>query len=139
MLASGGNLDVIVAKYDQNGFYVIAKRAGDAQSQFGLLTRIDPAGNIVVTGAFAGTMDLGGGPANSAGGYDAFVAKLDPGSNYVWMKHWGDNQDQGGVRVGVDAQANVLVAGDFKGDIDFGKGPVTSKGQDDSFLVKLAP
>ena len=38
----------------------------------------DGAGDVVATGYFQGTVDLGGGPLTSVGAQDAFVLSLGP-------------------------------------------------------------
>ena len=56
-----------------------SQRYGDAagfQAVNGVST--DGAGNIYVIGTFTGTINLGGSPLTSAGGYDIFVAKFNP-------------------------------------------------------------
>jgi hypothetical protein len=39
---------------------------------------VDAAGNVIVTGEFSGTLDLGLGPMNSSGGFDIFVGAFAP-------------------------------------------------------------
>jgi hypothetical protein len=101
---------------------------------------VDASGNVLVTGYFAGTMDLGGGPLTSAGNQDLFVAKLDPSGAHVWSKHFGDTGIQQGQSIAVDASGNVLVTGHFAGTMDLGGGPLTSTvGSLDLFVAKLDP
>jgi hypothetical protein len=77
-LASGGGKDIFVAKLDGAGAHLWSKRYGDDQDQGGTSVAVDPAGNVLVTGYMAGTVDFGGGALVSPGGWDVFVAKLDP-------------------------------------------------------------
>jgi hypothetical protein len=58
--------------------YLWSKRFGDTGYQNATATAVDGAGNVLLTGNFVGTVDFGGGPLSSAGGYDIFVAKLSP-------------------------------------------------------------
>ena len=41
--------------------------------------------------------------------------------------------------VAVSTAGSVVVAGDFRGALDFGQGPIVSAGDDDVFLASFAP
>lgn len=79
LLTSEGLMDILVAKLDPSGVRVWSKRFGDAASQYGSGVTTDSVGNVLLTGFFAGTVDLvEREPLTSAGGYDFLVAKLAP-------------------------------------------------------------
>lgn len=89
---------------------------------FGALA-FDTTGNLVLTGALSGASDFGGGPLESRGGSDVFVAKLSAGGEHLFSRTFGDQaEQQRGEAVSVDAQGNVLLAGVFDGTLDFGAG-----------------
>jgi hypothetical protein len=115
---------------------------GDPQGQYVQWLTVDGAGNILITGSFAGAVDFGGGVLTSAGGNDAFVAKFDAAGNHLWSKRFGAVQEQSGRSVTADAGGNVYVTGNFIGTVDFGGGAVTSKACcffEDMFVMKLDP
>ncbi|HRI63562.1 MAG TPA: hypothetical protein PK156_04975 [Polyangium sp.] len=114
-----------------------SKRFGDGSSQNGQGVAADAAGNVVIVGYFAGTVNLGGGAMTSVGSNDIFVAKFDGAGNHLWSKSVGNTTDQRGQTVAIDAAGNIYVAGWFSGSINFGGGTLTSVGLDDLFLVKL--
>lgn len=88
----------------------------------------DATGAVLVTGAFSGTTDFGGGELTSAGGNDVFVVKLGSDGSHVWSKRFGDAGDtQEGQAVAADAAGNVLVSGVFNGTVDFGTGSHTTR------------
>jgi hypothetical protein len=116
-----------------------AKRFGGSGNQTVYGVAADAAGNVVVVGQFAGTVDFGGGPLTSAGGQDIFVAKLDPNGGHLWSKRYGDAAEQFGASVAVDDGGNVVVVGYFAGAVDFGGGPLPSAGGQDIFVAKLDP
>ena len=93
----------------------------------------------MVTGDVIGIADFGNGPLNSAGGEDAFVAKLDPSGGHLWAKTFGDVQDQAGSGIVADAAGNVFVIGTFQSTANFGSGTLTSAGERDIFVAKFAP
>jgi hypothetical protein len=78
-------------------------------------TVVDRAGNIYLTGAFGGAMNLGSGATLIAEGpFDAFVAKLRPDGTLVWAtRAGGANGDVGGA-IAVDEGGNVYVSGEFR-------------------------
>jgi hypothetical protein len=84
-----------------------------------------------------GTVDFGGGPLTSAGGYDVFVAKFDAAGNHLWSRRFGDALDQHADAVTVDGSDNVIVTGDFGGTVDFGGGQLTSAGNLDIFVAEF--
>jgi hypothetical protein len=129
--------DVFVAKLDASGNYLWSKIFGDAGTQYGTSITVDGAGNVLVTGAFSGTVDFGGGPLVSKGAQDVFVAKLDASGNHVWSKRFGDAADQISYGIAVDGKGNVLVTGAFSGSIDFGGGALNCGGFYDVFVAKL--
>ena len=88
-----------------------ALRFGDAADQYVTSIAADGAGDVIVTGYFAGTMSFGGSPLVSAGTFDVFVAKLDPSGNHLWSKRFGDAGGQDGAGVAVDGKGDVLVTG----------------------------
>ncbi|MEP7122182.1 MAG: SBBP repeat-containing protein [Byssovorax sp.] len=77
-LPSAGNGDIFLAKFDGKGGHQWSKRFGDADYQSGASIAVDSAGNVLLTGVIAGTVEFGGGPVVSAGERDVFVAKFGP-------------------------------------------------------------
>lgn len=140
-LDSAGANDVFLAKYDADGKHVWSKHFGqwkDTIGAFGTAVALDAAGNIVVTGKVAGAVDFGGGLLVSTDAGDIFVAKLDPEGEHLWSKAFGGANDQDVHTVAVDALGNVLLAGDFVGELDFGGG-VLGESVCGAFLAKLDP
>ena len=135
-LQSAGDGDILVAKFDPSGNYLWARSFGDVSQQRGHGIAADDTGSIVLTGAFFGSIDFGGGPLTSAGDSDAFIVKFDAAGNWVWDRHFGDTGVQNAKNVAVDGEGNTLVAGSFAGSVDFGGGPLISP-LGDSFVVKL--
>jgi len=138
LVSAGGN-DIFVARFTDAGIHLWSEGFGDAADQTGRSIDVDFMGNIVLTGAFLGALDFGGGPLQSAGSEDIFVAKLDPMGAHIWSKSFGDPTQQIGRAVAVDSAGNVIVTGSLTGSVDFGAGPLTSAGMSDIFLAKWSP
>jgi hypothetical protein len=136
-LVSAGLKDVFVAKLDPNGNPLWAQRFGNASLDHVTYLAVDPAGDVVITGEFDGTIGFGGPLLVSAGGFDAYVAELDPNGGHLWSKRFGDASDQSGESVAFDASGSLLVGAMFQGAIDMGGGPLTSAGGWDICVAKL--
>ena len=138
-LTSAGNIDGYVAKFDLQGNHLWSKSFGDGSQQVLGSMDVDSAGNILLTGMFVGAMDFGGGPITTAGGFDVFVAKLDPDGGHVWSQRYGDSQIQTAAAVVVGPSDNVFVTGTFQGVIDFGGGQMLADPGllGDMFVVEL--
>ena len=83
-----------------------------------------PDGGLILTGAFFGSVDFGGGKLVSAGYADIFLVKLDAGGHHVWSHSFGGAGNDRCYKILVDSNGNVTLAGIHEG-IDFGGGPLT--------------
>jgi hypothetical protein len=137
LVSTGGN-DVFAVRFSDAGIHFWSKRFGDAAEQTGRSVELDGAGNVLITGAFLGSIDFGGGALTSAGSEDIFAAKLDSDGMHVWSKGFGDASQQVGRAIAADSAGNVIVTGSLAGSADFGGGPLASAGLADVFLIKLS-
>ncbi len=138
-LVSAGAQDAYVAKFDATGTHLWSTLWGGSSDQGVQGVTTDSSGNIVLVGWFGGNLDLGGGPMVSAGGLDAFVARIDPSGAFQWNQNFGDTSDQKAVFVGTDSSDNVAVSGYFAGSIDLGGGTFASAGGNDVFAARFSP
>jgi len=136
-LGSSGPGDGFVAKVDAAGKHLWSRRLGGVNDDRAMAVTTDVAGNVVVTGVFSNTVDFGGGPLVASGSWDIFVVKLGAAGNHLWSKRFGDNTQQEGHALAIDAAGNIVVAGMFWGTVDFGGGAITSAGHNDIFVAKL--
>jgi hypothetical protein len=104
---------------------------------FGAAT--DTANNVVLTGTYSGTLDLGGGVLTAKGTNDVFLAKFDAQGTPVWSFGYGGvNGADTGYAVATDTAGNVYFTGEFNKGIDFGVGcALTSTSTRSVFVVKL--
>jgi hypothetical protein len=118
-----------------------SKRFGDSASgpQGGNAVAIDAFGNVILLGAFVGTVDFGGGPLTNTSpspfALDIFLAKFDANGGYLWSHRFGDVGTEYGSSVAVDSFGAISITGSFEGTVDFGGGPLTSAGGGDIFLA----
>lgn len=77
-LVSEGDHDIFAVKLTPSGAHVWSRRFGDNAAQEGMGVAADQNGTTAITGGFYGSVNFGGGPANTKGGYDGFLAVFDP-------------------------------------------------------------
>ena len=73
-LVSAGDYDIYIVRFDASGIHIWSQRFGDSDRQIGESITVDPVGNVLLTGYFAGTVDFGGGPHTSGFFPTIFVA-----------------------------------------------------------------
>ncbi len=137
LYSEGSSVDLFVASFTPNGVRRWSGQYGGLGFDRAAAVASDPDGNVVVTGQYCGSVDLGGGVFTSAGREDIFVAKYDPAGDHLWSRAFGDSTSyDAGTGVAVDADGHVYVTGYFRGSVDFGGGVLTSAGLSDIFLAK---
>jgi len=104
----------------------------------GTSVAFDPLGNVVATGTFTGTIDMGTGPFVSHGGTDVYLVKLAgsawsrgpgaEGGRTMWSKAFGDVYDDYATAVAVDPFGAIVTLGQYTGTVDLGTGPVSANG-----------
>jgi hypothetical protein len=144
--ATNGNFtESYICKQDPQGNFLWAKKFGNSLGYGAYRLKLDPSGNIYITGIFEGTGDFdpGAGTYNmtAVGNEDAFILKLDAIGNFLWARQIGNTGWNHGLRLDVDVAGNVYAAGEFTGTADLDPGPgsfnATSAGGLDIFLIKL--
>lgn len=144
-LASTGGVDVFVAKLDNAGNWLWARKAGGTYSDVndgdrGYDIALDGSGNILVSGYCRGGAVFGTNTVTGYGIIDAFVAKMDPSGNWLWVRNGGGNNYDYSFGVDTDAAGNVYYTGRFSGTATFGPYTYTmydTSGGSDIFAAKL--
>jgi hypothetical protein len=145
-VAAVGTTDAFVAKYDSTGAYLWAKAYGGAGGANKMNdVWADPSGNVLLTGSFQKSINLGGSTFNAASAsstsliYDMFVAKLSSSGAHVWSKAFGSAGNDEGVAITTDNNGYLYVGGLFSSSVSFTSTPLTSAGGTDAVALKLAP
>jgi hypothetical protein len=139
-LVALGSSNAYVLKYDASGILLWHKRFGTSKFTNATGVAVDSAGDIVLAGEFDGVVDFGKGmPLITAGDHDVFLVKLGPTGETQWVAQYGDAGAQGGPAVAVDPQRNIVIAGQYRGQLDFGDGALSSPKSASIFVAKFAP
>jgi len=134
----GADYDVVLAKYDLNGDYLWAQRFGNAFDDVAGGVTVDPSGHVTMVGSFDQSASFGEGDDHkSLGESDIFVARFTPAGKLEWARTIGAEREDIAFGVASDSAGNTVTTGWFQNSVDFGKGPLTSKGNKDVFALKL--
>ncbi len=113
-LASSGNEDAFIARYDTSGLALWARRGSGTGSDWAESVAADPAGNAYLTGTYnSTTLTFGSHAVNNGGSYDYFLAKYDSSGNALWADRSGGTVDESPFCVCTDYCWNVYVTGVF--------------------------
>jgi hypothetical protein len=130
-----GSDDIYVASFTSAGACSWSEHFGAADQGAAVDSiAVDGSGNIVLAGVAYGGLDFGGGTLN---GY--YLAKLNPTGGYIWSKAFDASSSDGDPLMTLDPSGNVVLAGTFNGDGDFGGGTLTSVSLTDVFVAKYSP
>ncbi len=112
----------------------IAISAPGTGSAYANATATDAAGNVYVAGQFSGTVNIGSFSFTNLIGNNGFVAKWSPATqSFSWARQVG-----GVVRGVVVVGTSIYAAGYFSNTANFGSTTLTSVGDYDIFVLKLA-
>jgi outer membrane protein assembly factor BamB len=92
-----GSLDMYIARFQAaDGAHVWSVAKGGAGNDAPYDVDVN-AGSVIVTGYFGGSISFGGNKLTSAGGDDAFVAKLDATNGaHQWSMRFGGTSSEAG-------------------------------------------
>ncbi|HNT52185.1 MAG TPA: FlgD immunoglobulin-like domain containing protein [Candidatus Syntrophosphaera sp.] len=138
-VVNGYSPDIFVTKLDPDGNFLWVAQAGNNNMDWGDGISLDSAGNCYVSGSLWGTVNFGAVQVTGAGLFDPYVAKLDPGGNWLWVARGGDyNFDYGKGNIANSAGYNY-VTGSFGILAWFGTINLQGWYNDDIFVAKLDP
>jgi len=111
-----------LAKYTPNGQILWFARQAAVTTATGQSVKVDPTGNVYMTGQYTGTMTIynssGSAFSNTltnAGSSDVFILKYNSAGNVIWAARAGSTGNDIGYAIATDAGSNVYVAGNYTG------------------------
>jgi hypothetical protein len=142
-LTNVGSRDIFVARLDANANMVWRKQFGESgwANVHALSILPGDAQELHLGAAFNGTLNLGGGDMDEPDGTDVVMARLDSVGEHVWSQSFGDSAAQGARALANDSVGNAVLAGVFRGTLDFGGSPLEAHAgeETDIFVAKFAP
>lgn len=132
-LISYGGSDIFIAKYNSNGQFQWAKKAGSSSNDKGLDIKIDNQGNILVLGWHGGNSFFGTTQLNTADGANSFIAKYDNTGQLIWVKKLGGYARS----FSIDGANNIFIAASYAGNVIVESTSITSTGNDDIWFGKF--
>lgn len=116
--------------------YDWSRRLGGPSSNTAYDVAIDGSGNVVIVGAFTGSMNVGGVVLTSVASWDVFLSKFDANGAHQWSKRFGGSGVDMGKAVTVDGAGNITMTGFFRGPVSFGGFDVAG-GTRDIFVARF--
>lgn len=91
----------------------------------------DAEGNIYTAGPFNGTVDFDPGPGTfnltqTGNSMDAYVLKLDPQGNFLWVKRMGGADANLFTHMLIAPNGDIILGGNYNGTVDFNPGTGTA-------------
>ncbi len=135
-LVSAGGGDVFLAKYTSAGAHVWSQRQGGTSTDDATDIAVDASDEVLMTGHFGATTNLGGASLVSAGAFDAFLARYSTGGAHEWSQRFGGTSNEFSYTIDVSAAGDIAIAGSFVGSADFGGGNLVGNGINDTFVAR---
>ncbi len=137
-LSNGGEVDIYLAKLDPEGKHLWSRSFGGPGKQDEPRVGVDSLGNVVLSGYFYQTVDLGGGRLTSHDG-NSFLARFTPQGQHLFSFSFGGGGPD--VRaVAIDRSDNIIIMGMSSAPLHFKGGKRLEKiGGRDIYLAKFTP
>jgi hypothetical protein len=130
--------DAYVVKLEADGTTAWARVFTSTDTQITRAVAVDAMDNVIVAGEYKDAVSVGSMTVPATGnGSDVFLAKLDAGGNPVWVKGFGDAENQYVHAVHVGAQGLIYLAGRFRGTLDFGSTVLVTAGSNDNVFAAV--
>jgi hypothetical protein len=138
-LDDGGERDVLLAHYDQDGEELFRASFGGPYDQVGRAVAVDSAGNLAIAGDFELRVDFGDGAIESGGGTDVFVAKLDREGEPIWSRPFGSKMNESTGGLALDDAGAIALGFDFEDRVVLGEVNHRPEGARDVLITRLNP
>ncbi|MFY0674010.1 MAG: T9SS type A sorting domain-containing protein [Bacteroidia bacterium] len=140
---SNGNIDLFVAKYDNNGNYKWGYGLGGRSSENPYALTVDSANNVWMAGAFRSVVDFNPGVGSAsltARNDDIFLTKYDQFGNFKFARFIGGSSNNIAYNLVSGSNNAIYMAGEFRNTCDFAPGSTTANkstsGSSDPFVAK---
>ncbi len=118
-ITSGGNNDIYLVKYNNNGEFQWVKKFGGSGDNRGRAIAVDAVGNSYISGGFSGTANFGGQNLTSSGSIDIFIAKYNSSGTRQWAIKAGGTRDDRGRDITLDGLGNLYLTASYTQSANF--------------------
>ncbi len=132
-----GGADILVAKWSRDGALLWARSFGSSGSDLAHGVEADGSETVFLA-EFADTIDLGEGAHLNAGAADILVARLDAAGDLLGSRAHGGPDIDIPWTLAIHEGGEYTIGGGVSTGADFGDGPITSAGDQDSFIARFA-
>jgi hypothetical protein len=136
-LTATGSKDIFVAKLNNAGNWIWAKKAGGSSSDDGITIRYSTNNILLVSGVYTGTSTFGSINLNGFGSKDIFVAKIDSAGNWIWASGAGSSSSEDVYGMDVDASGNTFITGTYIKAFNIGSSTLTATTDRDIYIAKI--
>ncbi|MGH1362881.1 MAG: FlgD immunoglobulin-like domain containing protein [Calditrichia bacterium] len=136
---SGGNDEILIAKYKANGTLAWAKSAGGSLYDRALDIAVDNADNIIISGYFSESAQFDDTTLQAMGSQsEIFIAKYTSDGTLIWALREGSTNSEVGSAIAVDTENNILLAGIIRGTAQIGDTVFTSVQDEDVIVARYS-
>lgn len=119
--------NAFIAVFNQMGQHMWSRSIGNTADDRGSGIAINSAGEVLATGYFAGSMDVGGKMLTSVfNTTDVYLIRYQNNGTALWAKSFGDAAIQYEPLLAENNKSTCVLAGKLNGSIDFGGGLLTA-------------
>jgi hypothetical protein len=136
-LTAAGGSDIWTVKYTVGGVEQWARSTGSKGNDIADAISLDGFNAVLIAGTVADTITAGSITVAGKGGTDIFAAKYTQNGNEIWVRLYGNTQNDRGMGISADATGNILLAGLFRGTVTFGSGSLNAMGGSDIAIIRL--
>jgi len=137
---SGKDLNVFLAKYNNEGTLQWVKSIGNKGEEDASAVTVDKDDNVIVAGLFSAQLRVAGKLLDAERKADnIFVAKWNSAGKPLWARDFGADGNDVAHGLATDSAGNIILTGRYQQFIDFGKGKLRSNGNNEIFITKLTP
>ncbi len=139
--SANNSKDIFLLKMNPQGDVLWAISEGGALGDNMYAIAMDQQNNIVLTGQFAGTMNISGqsfvsvmNPELNQPSYDIFVSKYNSNGTPLWAIQGAAKYEDRGMALGTDNQNNIYLVGQFSDTLQF-----AGQSYNIGFVTKISP
>ena len=135
VLVSAGGTDIYLVKHTAEGIPAWSVKLGGNDYDYVQKLETDEEGNIIMTGYFYGTTQIGPDQYTSFGSQDIFVAKYNSAGTFLWSYRAGGPMAAYITGLATGNDHDIVITGYYYDSITFGDTTIYESGSSDIYLA----